>query len=463
MKAAALCADIGTSSLKAALIDFEGRELAFDRQAYGAGTSCGKTVSAGDWESAFEQAVRRLLSRSGAPAPRSVCLSGNGPTLVPVTGGRKALLPRYWYDRPARMPSGTSFFLPQALALLQERPKDYKQCEMLFSAPEWLSFQLGAEPVTALPAPAFAPYYWDPEQCAAAGLDMKKFPPFAPMGSRIGRVSSGAAARFGLPEGIPIVAGGPDFITALLGAGALEAGMVCDRAGTSEGINLCSPAPAAAGRGLRVLPHLSEGLWNIGAVIPCSGGIFEWYRNLTGQENRPYEDILHDIISSDNKVSDPCSGVFFNPPPSGAALDVHCIGISDKAKLGGGVLEALGFTVRKALNLLEQQGFAITEMRVSGGQGKNSRWNQLKADITGCALLIPETVDGELAGDAALAALDAGEASSLKQAAERMVRIKQRFEPDKERHARYRAHYNGYHEARRFFGLEQGNCKGKYT
>ena len=450
-----LCADIGTSSLKAALIDLEGRELAFHRQAYPVGKTREKRVSAEDWETALEQAVRRLLS-AGAPAPQRVCLSGNGPTLVPVVAaGAKPLPPLYWYDPPVPLYSGKSFFLPHALRLLQDRPKDYERCGTFFSAPEWLSFRLGAEPVTALPTPDYGPYYWDAEQCGAAGLDMKKFPPFVPLGSRIGRVSQAAATRFGLPQGIPIVAGGPDFIMALLGVGALEAGLVCDRAGTSEGINLCSPVPAQGGD-LRVLPHLTRGLWNIGAVIPCSGGLFEWYRSLTGQENRPYEEILRDIIKP-LAISPPKTrtGVFFIPSSSRnprEALAPHCIGVSDRAGLGRGVLEALGFMTREALDLMERRGFTITEMRVSGGQGKNSLWNQLKADITGRSLLIPETGDGELAGDAALAALDAGEVSGLKQAAERMVRIKRRYEPDKARHARYTAWYAAYREAGRVLG-----------
>jgi sugar (pentulose or hexulose) kinase len=84
-------------------------------------------------------------------------------------------------------------------------------------------------------------------------------------------------------------------------------------------------------------------------------------------------------------------------------------------------------------------------MRLSGGQGKSRLWNQLKADITGVTLLAPEIADGELAGDAAAAALGLGEAADLGEAVSRIVRIRERFVPGpdrgpyQERYRRYQA------------------------
>ena len=265
-----LCADIGTSSLKAALIDLEGRKLAFAREVYLADRFAQGQIRASDWEAALSLAVGSLLTAAGGAKPRAVCISGNGPTLVPVTFEGEALLPLHWYDGKvipidpaetghdeirAALPKAKSFFLPHAGWFLQHCPQEYKKTQYLFSAQEWLSFKLGADPVTTLPAAGYIPYYWEADQCAALGLDWEKFPPFVNLGSIIGKVSPDAAARYGLPAGIPVVAGGPDFIIALLGVGAIEPGMVCDRAGTSEGINVCSPVPIQT-KEVGVLPHL---------------------------------------------------------------------------------------------------------------------------------------------------------------------------------------------------------------
>jgi xylulokinase len=303
------CADIGTSSLKAALIDVEGRMKAFARKAYPH-----EKVRAEDWEAALISATEQLLATGIKPA--AVCISGNGPTLVPYTRKGTALYPLHWYDLPkengddealARFASSAkakSLFLPHVKSFSQVQPSAYEETLHFFSPQEWLSFCLGADPVAVLSSPALLPYYWEEDQCAALELDLGKFPPFAELGSVIGKVSRSASERFKLPAGIPVAAGGPDFLMALLGVGAIEPGLVCDRAGTSEGINVCSAFPIQS-KVLRVLPHLQEGLWNIGGVFASSGKLFEWYRTLTGQGERAYEDILSELINPDGSL--PCA------------------------------------------------------------------------------------------------------------------------------------------------------------
>ncbi|MDR2021126.1 MAG: FGGY-family carbohydrate kinase, partial [Treponema sp.] len=439
------CADIGSSSLKAALIDYDGRELGFVRRPYGR-----KEALAGDWEDALAGAAGLLFSREGAVKPGAVCVSGNGPTLVPVSASGEALAPVHWYN-PAASAAGNgtaSLFLPYAAALMQERPGDYAAAKYLFSSQEWLAHRLGADPVTVLPAPAYEPYYWDGAQCGAFGIDRGKFPPFVQLGTVIGRLSPAGAARFSLPPGIPIIAGGPDFIMALIGVGALEEGIVCDRAGSSEGINVCvqGEAPAAAGS-LRILPHVQEGCWNAGALIPGSGRLFEWYCSLV--LNSPelkgagavltgaaYEAVMRRIAAV------PPEAVPFFFPPAGLVFSGT---LPEPAELGRAVAEAVAFRVCSALEDLALGGFPVGEMRLSGGQGKSRLWNQLKADITGVTLLVPEIADGELAGDAAAAALGLGEAADLREAVSRIVRIRERFVPGpacglyRERYRRYRA------------------------
>jgi xylulokinase len=302
-----------------------------------------------------------------------------------------------------------------------------------------------------LPSPAYGPYYWDAAQCRAYDLDAEKFPPFAGMGSLTGKVSAGAARKYGLSQGLPIVAGGPDFIMALIGVGSVRPGIVCDRAGSSEGINLCAASPVNAGQ-FRLLPHAREGLWNIGAILPTSGRLFEWFRHITGQEQRSYGEILEEIIRF------PCLPVFsggsclffpdlaasgaFNSP----SAFFSSAGLSSRASLGRSVVEALGFRVLAALDAFKEQGFAINELRLSGGQTKNALWNQLKADIAGVSLHAMEIADGELAGNACLCLMALGAVPDLDAACERIVHIKETYIPGRELHSQYRSRYEQYRE-----------------
>ncbi|MDR3114316.1 MAG: sugar kinase [Treponema sp.] len=445
-----LCADIGTSSLKAALIDTEGHEAALVREAYPQEGFASGAIHAADWENALARAWGRLASKTGAE-PEALCISGNGPTLVPLTPWGEALAPLHWYGPrlaagdSAHSPKPQSLFLPYVRAFALNRPEDYEKTAYLCSAQEWLAYRLGADLVTALPAAAYRPYYWDQGQCGSAGVDIRLFPPFVKLGSIIGKVSPATAARFGLPPGLPLVAGGPDFIMALIGVGALKPGMACDRAGTSEGINVCSPFPVSGGA-LRVLPHLDEGLWNISSIIPASGRLFEWFRTLTGQEERSYTELLAELIPGQGAFPASRTRFFPQDPLPGVFLSLEGPGLPSRQELGRAVLETMGFLVRDALAAAAGQGFPVKEMWVSGGQGKNPLWNQFKADLCGCTLLVPEIYDGELAGDAAVAAVALGESADLAEAVSRMIRLRARYVPADQTRDRYTEQYRSYRE-----------------
>jgi sugar (pentulose or hexulose) kinase len=404
------CADIGTTSLKAAFINIggaaSGRLLAFTREMYHDTGAAAENASM--WEAAFYRAVKGLFAKLPALSVEALCISGNGPTLVPLQGGVKEdaspLPPLYWFS-PRYKPSeasGPSFFLPYAAYFRQNKPELYKKTGLFLSCQEWLSARLGAEPVSVLPTSYYRPYYYDDSQCAGFSLDSRKFPPFAPLGSIIGHVSAGAARVSGLGAGIPIVAGGPDFIMALLGSGATEPGLVCDRAGSSEGINVCvrtkPDADAAAAHSLRVLPHAIEGLWNVSIVMPESGSIFDRYRLETGQQDVPYEMTLRQMLDT-----------------------------ADGAGSAHPVLQKIIGEVRRALETLRCAGYPVHEMRHSGGQAKSSLWNRFKARACGCALLVPEISDTELAGDAAAIMLALGEAGHISGACKKIVVIKERI------------------------------------
>jgi len=448
-----LTADIGTSSLKAAFIDFNGHLRAFSRAAYPR-----EPHSVIPWEQAFIRLLENLSAQAPGALIEGICISGNGPTLAPVDRDGNTLPPLYWYDGRTVSPPGivtlegkeapkpSSLFLPHAAWLKANAPELYSKIRFFVSSHEWLASRLGAETLTVLPSPSYEPYYWDEEQCRLFGVDKEKFPPFVGMGEIIGQVSPEAASFFGassgncLKSGIPIVAGAPDFISALIGTGTLRPGDVCDRAGSSEGVNICTAGrPSLApvkGKGaeIRVLPHVREGFWNLSAVIPSSGSFFDWYRSITGQDGRAYEDLLAELIpdAPDPEIFRRLE--FF--PRDGDLSSLIDSGTHSPFPIphsplafGRSVLCAIGFSVRSALVSLETQGFPVKEMRVSGGQGKNRRWNQLKADITGVSLLAGEISDGELAGDAVLAATACGAAADLETAAGAMIRFRETYTP----------------------------------
>jgi xylulokinase len=344
-----------------------------------------------------------------------------------------------------------SYFLPRPAWFKRNRPAEYERVRFFLSSHEWLAWRLGAEPFTALPHAAYTSIYWDAAQLAASDLDAEKFPPFAVMGSLIGRVSGDAARSLGIPKGTPIASGTSDFIAALIGTGTLEPGMACDRAGSSEGINACG-MPAER-RGLRILPHARAGFWNTGMVIPASGRLFDSYRNLTGRQG-DYAPLLDRLLRPDPRGAGRFP--FFIPNMGALSIGAQTAGgfgasafvspqeFPDRDELGRAVLETIGFQARAVLHVLGRYGLPVGELRCSGGQCKNIQWNRHKADLCACSLLVPEIADAELAGDTVLAALALGEAGDIQEGAGRIVRIRDRYDPDPQAAAFYTERFEQY-------------------
>lgn len=445
MKTAVLCADIGTSSIKLSFINPDGKQLCFVRESFPFDKVTAGTVEARDWKEAFKQGIASLRKNCSDTEIKAVIISGNGPTLVPVTHAGKSLQPLYWHDERLYTPPNlrqktSSFFLPRAAWLKHHAENLYDDVKFFLSTQEWLSYQLGANPVTVLPSPSYTPFYWDDEQCSMFHLDVSKFAPFADLGAEIGKVSAEAASYFDLPAAAPIIAGGPDYIMALIGTGTIKSGMVCDRAGSSEGINVCTDLPVHVAelqaQNLRPLPHVKNGLWNVNAMIPKSGSIFEWFRDRTGQSGRPYTDMMQEIIGDQGfdcqNFASKSSGADFFP-----GRNAFTGSNAGRTEMGRAIVESIGFMVLDSLQILKRNGFPVTEMRLSGGQAKNPLWNQLKANISGCTLHVPEIVDAELAGDACMALIHLKEAGNIDEACQKTVRIKESFYTDLHCHNHY--------------------------
>ncbi len=432
-----LAVDIGSSSLKAGILDEGGSLLAYAREAYHRASGELGSFPPREWIDALMRALRRLPLVSAADA---VAISGNGPSLVVLDDRGSEIAALHWRDpAPPPLPGTKSLFLPKIARFRDLKPEAFARARIFVSCPEYVARTLTGESFTALPEPRYLPYYWTTEDVAAFRLDARSLPPFVLAGEPIGIVTAKAAEDSGLPYGIPVVAAGPDFTAALLGAGVLSPGMVLDRAGTSEGYNLAiSALPDSIPSGLRPLPHVRAGLWNLAALIPSSGIMFERYRSLTGQADVPYDELLRGI-----SALKPGSGGMLltlgalDGASGGAIAYRFSAGVPSKDELGLAVAEAIGFLGRRGLAALSlavslmQDCTLPCEIRVSGGQSRNPDWMALKASILGAPLATLKVADAELVGCAAcaLAALDDAPPSQVPEIARGIARVERVYEP----------------------------------
>ena len=279
-----LCIDIGTTSLKAGLITARGEVVSFCSVPF---EDSKNEFAACTWLGAFVKAVCELetqCAKNGCVVTVStISISGNGPTVVADCGYTV-----FWNEDfsdikiPDSPEAKKSLFMPKLLALKKRVPKIYKKSRFIFSGPEYLIYILTGEAVTILPEERFRAAYWDDEVCKVCGIDSEKLPPFIGIGDCCGLVNkevlaelrAGTGHNLVFSQNCSVFAGGPDFVAALIGTGTLLSGRLCDRCGSSEGLNFCTDK-ILQGEGLRILPSVIPGLWNASYLIPNSGELSE--------------------------------------------------------------------------------------------------------------------------------------------------------------------------------------------
>jgi xylulokinase len=441
--------DIGSSSVKSAVISEGGELLGMARRPLAPGLREGDAheADASAWiDASFEagaEAVAQARRTNATLELRALCASGNGPTLIATDAAGRPLGPALsWLDRRAApeaeeleratgITTDPTFYLPKACRIWRSADEAKRaRLRWFFSCPEYFAFALSGEACTFLSDPGYEPYIWNESLIAALGLPQEKFPPFAASGSVIGSLTQNAASRLGISAGTPVVAGFTDFLAAIVGSASVEPGVACDRTGSSEAINICAPRPSRNAL-LFSLPHPVRGLWNVSGGVSASGSGFEWLASILGID-------VGGLLSEARAAKRGASGLGFLPYLSGeraplwdAARRAVFFGLSidhGRSELCRAACEGLCYGLRLASELAIKDGLGFELARVSGRAARDDFLCALKAEILRVPVELPAIPDCELSGDAAAMALALGDASSLAQAASSLVRFEKRFE-----------------------------------
>jgi xylulokinase len=183
------------------------------------------------------------------------------------------------------------------------------------------------------------------------------------------------------------------------------------------------------------LPHIIEGFHNISGIISTSGKALEWCKNVTGMGKVGYDRLFEDI----SMVPAGSRGLIFLPYLAGERAPLWdpyargtFIGLTTKHSgkdLTRAVVESVGYAIRDVIEVMQENGLTLEELRVTGGQAKSPLWNQIKADITGKRILTAEIRDSELIGDACVGLYALGRYDTLAAASESIVKIKKIYTP----------------------------------
>ena len=436
-----LCADIGTTSLKAALVSDKGQVLSFSKIEF---TSTDKSKIALEWFEALKESISALKknqieslsenknlvdSKTGTLNIDAICISGNGPTIVSEDGTTllwnapvdSSLIPDIKKILPPELSEkfSHSLFLPRILAFKNLYKKQFEN-QKIFSGPEYLIWSLSNSQITILPEDRYEAAYWNDQVLTAIGgstpnssspeknestaiNSSPSMGPFVKPGFNCGTITKEIASQLKISSSAKVIAGGPDFTVALIGTNTLQQGKLCNRAGSSEGLNWCTAKPVFAS-GIRTLPSVIPGLWNASILSHNSG-------DRIADSKQAYEKENNVEISFSQYIK---------------------LCLEEKDKNGAQILQELSDFFKDGISkfrtLSKENNIPLREtVMVTGGQAKNPLWLKHKAECSQINLATCEIPDSELIGDAVLASYGLGLYDSIQEAAEKMVKIKNVF------------------------------------
>ena len=461
-----LSIDIGTGSVRAALVDAKGQILAIrarehDQIVPAFGWS---EQRAEDWWSGVVAAVRAVCDAVDGAGPRiaAICACGqmHGTVLIDAEGRLTRPTVPLWNDKRTAA---------QVAAFERDnRPEDYLAATANPATPAWPGFKLqwlrDNDPAAYAAAAAVvmpkdyvnlrltgeismdrteagcsflmdpASGAWSQEMCDRLGLDRGKLPSIRLPGEILGSVSAAAARETGLAEGVPVLVGGGDYPLALLGSGVCRPGLGSDITGTSSIVTVVAEKPLLDPEICNVATV--EGNWGSFVLLDSGGDAVRWARRAFHDNALGYDDIVARAAAAPAGAA----GLFFLPYLAGERLGRHrnaraqFFGIAAAhglAHLHRAVLEGVAFAVTRHIRIMEQaSGRRLERVIASGGGAKTALWLRIKASAYGIPIIVPAEAECGVVGCAMLAAVATGRYGSIEQAAGELVRYGEEIEPE---------------------------------
>lgn len=275
-----------------------------------------------------------------------------------------------------------------------------------------------------------------------------------------GEITREAASLTGLKKGTPVFAGAMDSVAASLGSGVMEPGECFVIMGTA--VRVCSPlgTPSFDHRFMNCT-HLTDGRWLAIGAMNGAGSSLRWIRDTFGQMERQVAEMsgtnVYDLLTAQAASAPPgAKGLVFLPYISGERTpiwDPYARGVFFGVTLGHNrqdfmrsVLEGAAFAIRHSVEILEEGGAEIHEVKIGGAAARSVVWNQIIADILGKPVVSLAEEHTEVLGAAMLASVASGAHPSYGAAAEAMARTDRRFEPDPRAHGAYNQLFPIYKE-----------------
>jgi len=469
--------DIGTSGVKAMLIDRSGRPL---------GEASAKSVepvrphpgwseqNPQDWWTATLEAVDALakkLPREMA-ALRGIGLSGHMHGAVLLDERLEVLRPAIlWNDgrsaaecaeMEAALPSLRAlagniampgFTAPKIAWVRKHEPEIFNRIGKVVLPKVYVRLKLTGELAEDMSDAAGTLWLdvgrrdWSDELLAVTGLKRSHMPRLVEGSAVSGKLKPEFLARWGISHDVVVAGGAGDNAAAACGIGAIRPGEGFVSLGTS-GVLFVSNArfsPNTEGA-VHAFCHAIPDTWHQMGVILSATDSLNWLSRITGQSQAALSQ------AAEAQFRGPGEAIFLpylsgeRTPHNNAGARGSFVGLSqstDVAQLAQAVMEGVAFAFRDCQRVLNDAGTTFSRLLAVGGGSKSELWLRLIASNLNTEIALPE--DGDFGGALGVARLGLCAAEGVApEDIMTMPAIKRVISPEPELVAKYNDHYRRY-------------------
>jgi sugar (pentulose or hexulose) kinase len=344
------------------------------------------------------------------------------------------------------------------LWLSRHEPQSLERTDQVLMVKDFLIYRLTGKSVGEVTTRGFGYFfdvsegaYW-PAMLDFCGIRREWLPPIVPAGTDVGLVHQPVLGTLPVATSWRVNAGTLDHFASMIGLNAYRPGTITESSGTVLSVTALLEGGVAPPQTVSFHRGIADRDLMAFSASDSGGVSLDWVtRELFGLNSSETVDGLLDSLDRGGVSGAPIflpylTGVNapdYDPDARGAFLELTLS--HDRASVALSVMEGVAHLLRLMIEPLTLSVRADAVLISSGGGSRSALWNQLKADVCGMPVVVPDEGEAGCRGVAMLALLAAGRFESLDELMDRHPLASVRYEPrassiTEERYARF-LHY----------------------